>query len=56
MVGEEYGADGRASAFRWIVDPIDGTKSFIRGVPLFGVLVALKIEGRAEVGVCHMRR
>ena len=38
----------------WIVDPIDGTKSFIRGVPLFGVLVALEIDGRAEVGVCHM--
>ena len=42
------------SAFRWIVDPIDGTKSFIRGVPLFGVLIALEIDGRAEVGVCHM--
>ena len=54
VVGEEYGADGRASSFRWIVDPIDGTKSFIRGVPLFGVLIALEIDGRAEVGVCHM--
>jgi len=54
VVGEEYGANGRASSFRWIVDPIDGTKSFIRGVPLFGVLIALEIDGRAEVGVCHM--
>ncbi len=54
VAGEEYGADGRASAFRWIVDPIDGTKSFIRGVPLFGVLIALEIEGRADVGVCHL--
>ncbi len=54
VVGEEYGADGRASGFRWIVDPIDGTKSFIRGVPLFGVLIALEIDGHAEVGVCHM--
>ena len=54
VVGEEYGADGRRSAFRWIVDPIDGTKSFIRGVPLFGVLVALEIDGQPEVGVCHM--
>jgi myo-inositol-1(or 4)-monophosphatase len=54
VVGEEYGADGRASSFRWIVDPIDGTKSFVRGVPLFGVLIALEIDGRAEVGVCHM--
>ena len=54
VVGEEYGADGRRSSFRWIVDPIDGTKSFIRGVPLFGVLIALEIDGQAEVGVCHM--
>jgi histidinol-phosphatase len=54
VVGEEYGADQRASAFRWIVDPIDGTKSFIRGVPLFGVLIALEIDGQADVGVCHM--
>ena len=54
IVGEEYGADDRRSPFRWIVDPIDGTKSFVRGVPLFGVLVALEIEGRPEVGVCHM--
>ena len=54
VVGEEYGADGAPSAFRWIVDPIDGTKSFIRGVPLFGVLIALEIDGQADVGVCHM--
>lgn len=54
IVGEEYGADRRPSAFRWIVDPIDGTKSFVRGVPLFGVLIALEIDGRAEVGVCHL--
>jgi len=54
IVGEEYGADDRYSPFRWIVDPIDGTKSFIRGVPLFGVLIALEIEGRPDVGVCHM--
>lgn len=54
VVGEEYGADGRTSAFRWIVDPIDGTKSFIRGVPLFGVLIALEIEGQVDVGVCHL--
>ena len=54
VVGEEYGADERASAFRWIVDPIDGTKSFIRGVPLFGVLIALEIDGQTDVGVCHM--
>lgn len=54
VVGEEYGADGRASSFRWVVDPIDGTKSFVRGVPLFGTLIGLEIDGRVEVGVCHL--
>lgn len=54
IVGEEYGSDGRTSSFRWIVDPIDGTRSFVRGVPLYGVLIALEIDGRPEVGVCHM--
>ncbi len=44
----------RSSACRWIVDPIDGTKTFMRGVPLFGVLIGLEIDGRVEVGVCHM--
>lgn len=54
VVGEEYGADDRPSSFRWVVDPIDGTKSFVRGVPLFGTLIGLEIDGRVEVGVCHL--
>lgn len=54
VVGEEYGADTRLSSYRWIVDPIDGTKSFVRGVPLFGTLIGLEIDGRVEVGVCHV--
>ena len=54
VVGEEYGADERSSPFRWVVDPIDGTKSFVRGVPLFGTLIGLEIDGRVEVGVCHL--
>jgi histidinol phosphatase-like enzyme (inositol monophosphatase family) len=54
VVGEEYGADERSSPFRWVVDPIDGTKSFVRGVPLFGTLIGLQIDGRVEVGVCHL--
>lgn len=54
VVGEEYGADDRSSSFRWVVDPIDGTKSFVRGVPLFGTLIGLEIDGRVEVGVCHL--
>jgi histidinol-phosphatase len=54
VVGEEYGAEGgTGSSHRWIVDPIDGTKAFVRGVPLYGVLIGLEIEGRCEVGVAY---
>jgi len=53
VLGEEYGQDDRRSSHRWVLDPIDGTQSFIRGVPLYGVLVALEIEGVPRVGVCH---
>ena len=54
VVGEEYGAqEGSRMDHRWIVDPIDGTKAFVRGVPLYGVLVALEIEGSCEVGVAY---
>jgi histidinol-phosphatase len=53
IVGEEHGESGAGASHRWYLDPIDGTKSFLRGVPLYGVLVALEIEGRIEVGVAH---
>ena len=53
VLGEEYGHDDRRSSHRWVLDPIDGTQSFIRGVPLYGVLVGLEIEGVPQVGVCH---
>jgi histidinol-phosphatase len=49
VLGEEYGQDDRRSSHRWVLDPIDGTQSFIRGVPLYGVLVALEIEGVPRV-------
>ena len=41
VLGEEFGDGISDKEYRWIVDPIDGTKSFIRGVPLFGTLIAL---------------
>jgi myo-inositol-1(or 4)-monophosphatase len=54
IVGEEFGAKGSAGAtHRWWIDPIDGTTSFMRGVPLYSVLLGLEIEGRAEVGVAY---
>ncbi|CAN5726817.1 inositol monophosphatase family protein [soil metagenome] len=51
ILGEEEGETGSGAALRWILDPIDGTRTFVRGVPLFGVLVALESEGRAILGV-----
>ncbi len=56
IVGEEYGGGDLAAtgaSHRWFIDPIDGTKSFIRGVPLYSVLIGLEIEGRVEVGVAY---
>jgi histidinol-phosphatase len=54
IVGEEFGEKaGKGNPFRWIVDPIDGTKSFMKGVPFYSVLIALEIEGVSRVGaVC----
>lgn len=54
IVGEEFGSSGDANAtHRWFIDPIDGTKSFICGVPLYSVLIGLEINGRVEVGVAN---
>jgi histidinol-phosphatase len=54
IVGEEFGIKESArSPYRWLVDPIDGTKSFIHGVPVYAVLIGLEIEGRIEVGCAY---
>lgn len=67
ILGEEFGENlpspggrppdgGRwegGEGFRWILDPIDGTKSFLRGVPLYGVLIGLEIEGVIKVGAAY---
>lgn len=53
IVGEEGGESLSGSSFRWFVDPIDGTKAFMRGVPLYGVLLGLEIDGQVEAGVVH---
>jgi histidinol phosphatase-like enzyme (inositol monophosphatase family) len=54
IVGEEFGVTRGHSGRRWIVDPIDGTFSFTRGVPLFGTLIGVEINGEPVVGVIHM--
>ncbi|WP_150308362.1 histidinol-phosphatase [Planctomonas psychrotolerans] len=50
ILGEEYGTDGAARR-QWIIDPIDGTANFVRGVPVWGTLIALAIDGTPVVGV-----
>ena len=51
IIGEEYGAERSDADWVWVLDPIDGTKSFISGVPLFGTLIALLYLGRPVIGV-----
>ena len=53
VFGEEFGSSGEGLSHRWIIDPIDGTKPFVRGVPLYGVLLGLEIEGNVQVGVAY---
>jgi histidinol-phosphatase len=51
IVGEEYGTEPGAGHLRWYIDPIDGTHNFMRGVPLFGTLLAIEAEGEIVAGV-----
>ena len=51
IVGEEFGGDGAAREFVWVIDPIDGTRSFICGVPTFTTLIALLRDGAPILGV-----
>lgn len=51
IIGEEHGASRAEAEYVWVLDPIDGTKSFISGVPLFGTLVALTHRGRPVLGI-----
>jgi histidinol-phosphatase len=54
IVGEEFGRkESEGASHRWIIDPIDGTKSFLRGIPLFAVLIGLEIEGRVAAGAAY---
>ncbi len=53
ILGEEEGASG-SSLTRWVIDPIDGTKSFVAGVPLFATLLSFEIEGVPEIGIAYI--
>ena len=52
ILGEEFPEKPGTSGYRWILDPIDGTKSFIRGVPLWGTLVGVELNDETVIGVC----
>ncbi len=54
LVGEEFGNIDSKSGFTWLIDPIDGTKSFVQGVPLFGVLLARQGPNGIDVGCVYM--
>ena len=51
VVGEEYGTDAGDASVRWYVDPIDGTHNFIRGIPIFGTLLAAERDGELQASV-----
>ena len=54
ILGEEHGAVTGDPNYKWIIDPIDGTKSFIHGVPLYGVLIGVEIRNRPAVGAVYL--
>ncbi|MCF8609974.1 histidinol-phosphatase [Gordonia sp. HY285] len=51
VLGEEFGGDAVLDGRQWVVDPIDGTKNFVRGVPVWSTLIALLVDGVPVVGV-----
>ncbi len=53
ILGEEFGAEQAGADRRWVLDPIDGTRSFMHGTPLWGVMVALEVNSEPVVGVLH---
>jgi histidinol-phosphatase len=54
IIGEEGGETSGASGRRWIIDPIDGTYSFVHGVPFYGVLLGVEVGGEPTIGVINM--
>src|SRR5438105_5215890 len=54
FLGEESGDTPGSSGFRWIIDPIDGTRSFVRGIPIWATLVGLEYRGRQIAGVAFV--
>ena len=53
IIGEEFGAENEGSDIQWILDPIDGTKSFIHGIPLYTTLIGVTINGVPQIGIIN---
>jgi myo-inositol-1(or 4)-monophosphatase len=53
IVGEEFGAEGADAEYVWVLDPIDGTRAFIAGLPTWGTLIGLSRSGRPCFGMMH---
>jgi inositol-phosphate phosphatase/L-galactose 1-phosphate phosphatase/histidinol-phosphatase len=54
ILGEEHGAIASDADYQWVIDPIDGTKSFISGMPIFGTLIGLTYKSTAKLGIIDM--
>lgn len=54
ILGEEFGTEAGQSGYDWVVDPIDGTKSFLSGVPLYSTLVGVTHQGKSLAGVIYI--
>jgi histidinol-phosphatase len=53
LFGEEFGDAPGTSGYRWVIDPIDGTRSFVRGIPIWATLVALEYKGEPIAGIAE---
>jgi histidinol phosphatase-like enzyme (inositol monophosphatase family) len=53
VLGEEFGESNPGGRVRWVLDPVDATRAFARGVPLFGVLIGIEVAGEPVVGVAN---
>ena len=53
IIGEEFGSERTDAPYVWVLDPIDGTKSFIAGMPIWGVLIGLLKDGHPVYGMMH---
>jgi histidinol-phosphatase len=53
VLGEEYGESNPGARVRWVLDPVDATRAFARGVPIFGVLIGIEVAGEPVVGLAN---